>query len=309
MRVLVAEDDATSLYMLQSLLTKWGFEVVPTKNGNEALNILQGEDPPLLAILDWVLPGMSGPEICRLLSSRACLEDGCSGLGDMARPYQYVIILTVKGEKESVIAGLGAGADDYVTKPFDSHELRMRVMGGKRILDLQEQLRNAATYDALTGLFNRRAIIDRLDKEILRAKRESKALSVAMLDIDHFKQVNDTYGHVSGDSVLMESAERIKNSVRPYDIVGRVGGEEFLMVFPGLGNADVEAICERVRRSFEATPFVSKVYGEEPLEVSLTVSIGVCEMAGEDSGVDSILAEADKALYRAKNSGRNRVCR
>ncbi|MDI9370868.1 MAG: diguanylate cyclase [Synergistota bacterium] len=307
MKILVAEDDVTSLFMLESLLTKWGFQVVSVQDGDEALKILQGEDPPLLAILDWILPGRSGPEICGMLSSRERPDEESSCLGDMAKPYQYIIILTVKGDRESVIAGLESGADDYVTKPFDSHELRLRVMGGKRILDLQEELRNAAIFDALTGIFNRRAVIDRLGREIIRAKREDGTLSVAMLDIDHFKTVNDTYGHVTGDRVLIDSAERITKSVRPYDIVGRVGGEEFLMIFPGLENGDIDAICERVRLSFESKPF--KACEEEDEGLSVSVSIGICDLSEEYPDVDSLLAEADKALYRAKNSGRNRVSR
>jgi diguanylate cyclase (GGDEF)-like protein len=309
MKILVAEDDATSLFMLQSLLMKWGYDVIAASDGQEALSVLTGEDPPLLAILDWMLPGESGPEICRKLASRGLLKEDGGRREEMMKPYQYVIILTVKGEKENVVAGLEAGADDYITKPFDAHELKMRLMVGRRILDLQEKLRNAALYDALTGLLNRRAVIERLEQELCRASRNELPLSVALLDIDHFKEVNDTYGHASGDAVLVESARRIKASVRPYDIVGRYGGEEFLMVFPGAKGGALDALCERVRNIFQAAPFYSAEHEGERSKMDVTASIGICENNKEFDTVDSILAEADRAMYRAKKKGRNLVSR
>ena len=227
----------------------------------------------------------------------------------MGRPYQYILILTVKGEKENVIAGLEAGADDYITKPFDSHELRMRVMAGKRILDLQEQLRNAATYDSLTGLLNRRAVISRLENEIARATRSGTPLGVALLDIDHFKRINDTHGHMYGDAALVESAARIRSVLRSYDISGRYGGEEFLLIFPGLERREMDSVCERIRLSFHSAPFHRVECAECVEEIPITVSIGVCDLSPEFNDVDSILAEADRALYRAKNMGRNVVSR
>lgn len=309
MKILVAEDDATSLFMLQSLLMKWGYDVIAASDGQEALRVLTGENPPLLAILDWMLPGESGPEICRKLASRERLREGSAAREEMMKPYQYVIILTVKGEKENVVAGLEAGADDYITKPFDAHELKMRLMVGRRILDLQEKLRNAALFDALTGLLNRRAVIERLEQELARASREATPLSVALLDIDHFKDVNDTYGHASGDAVLVESAQRIRSSVRPYDIVGRYGGEEFLMVFPGAEGSVLDGICERIRNAFQGAPFYSAENDGDRSTMDITVSIGISEYKNINDNVDFILAEADRAMYRAKRSGRNRVSR
>jgi diguanylate cyclase (GGDEF)-like protein len=307
MKILVAEDDKTSLFMLQSLLMKWGYDVVALSDGEEALRVLQDEDPPLLAILDWMLPGKSGPEICRSLASRQ--NGGANRREEMGKPYQYVIILTVKGEKENVIAGLEAGADDYITKPFDAHELKMRVMVGKRILDLQEQLRNAAMYDALTGLYNRRAIIERLEEELCRSARNGTPLSVALLDIDHFKNVNDSYGHAAGDAVLAESALRIRNSVRPYDAIGRYGGEEFLVLLPGAEGKYADIACERIRGAFESEPFFTRDYRGREVSIKVTASIGICDCGKEMDNVDALLAEADKALYRAKREGRNRVSR
>ncbi len=309
MKILVAEDDATSLFMLQSLLMKWGYDVIAASDGQEALRVLTGEDPPLLAILDWMLPGESGPEICRKLVSRERLRGGSDAREEMLKPYQYVIILTVKGEKENVVAGLEAGADDYITKPFDAHELKMRLMVGRRILDLQEKLRNAALFDALTGLLNRRAVIERLEQELTRASREATPVSVALLDIDHFKDVNDTYGHASGDAVLVESAHRIRSSVRPYDIVGRYGGEEFLMIFPRAEESALDDICERIRNAFEGAPFFSAELDGDCSTMDITVSIGICDFSNEINNVDLILAEADRAMYRAKKKGRNRVSR
>jgi two-component system cell cycle response regulator len=300
MKILVAEDDATSLFMLQSLLEKWGYETVALSDGVEALSVLNGEDPPFLAILDWMLPGLSGPEICRRLRMG---EEARKG-----RPYQYIIMLTVKGEKENVVAGLDAGADDYVTKPFDSQELQMRIKVGERILLLQEQLRKAALYDALTGLPNRRAVIDGLEGEFARSERSGESFAIALLDLDHFKEVNDRYGHLTGDSVLAESARRIRSAVRSYDLVGRYGGEEFLLVFPGLKGDDALRICERVCSVIEKKPFFPAPQQGSGTPFTVTASLGICEWNPSSSGPDEMLMGADQALYRAKRKGRNAVC-
>lgn len=301
MKILVAEDDATSLYMLRSFLEKWGYEVIALSNGMEALSVLNGEDPPLLAVLDWMLPGLNGPEICRFLRT--------AKVGEKERKsYQYIIILTVKGEKENVVAGLDAGADDYVTKPFDAQELRKRLLVGERILHLQEQLRQVALHDSLTGLLNRGAVIDRLQCEIARSTRTGESLTIALLDLDHFKEVNDTYGHATGDSVLLEAALRMKSAIRPYDGVGRYGGEEFLLIFPGLAGKYAHKICERVRSVIKDTPFSPHLaLGGETEPFVLTASLGICEMKAFYKRIDDMLMKADEALYKAKQDGRNRV--
>jgi diguanylate cyclase (GGDEF)-like protein len=300
MKILVAEDDTTSLFMLQSLLEKWGYDVVALTDGVEALSAMNGESPPLLAVLDWMLPGLNGPEICRRLRM---VEEERRG-----RPYQYIIILTVKGEKENVVAGLDSGADDYITKPFDSQELQMRIRVGERILSLQEQLRKAALFDPLTGLPNRKAAITGLEGEIARSERSEEPFAIALLDLDHFKEVNDCYGHATGDSVLAEAARRMRSAVRSYDLVGRYGGEEFLLVFPGLKGDDALRICERVCSVIEKKPFFPVFSEGNGVPFTVTASLGVCEWNSGFTGPDEMLMKADQALYRAKRKGRNAVC-
>jgi diguanylate cyclase (GGDEF)-like protein len=241
-----------------------------------------------------MLPGMSGPEICRKLR-----EEGSEN-----RPYQYIILLTVREGQENIVEGLDSGADDYVTKPFDYQELRLRIRAGERILYLQDQLRKAALEDPLTGLPNRRASISALEAEIARSRRTGEAFSVAILDIDHFKSVNDTYGHAVGDSVLVETARRMKTSVRPYDTVGRFGGEEFLLVFPCLGKGDALAICERIRSAIEKRPYQA---GDGGPFFTVTASLGVSSWDETFRGADELLFAADKKLYLAKDGGRNTV--
>jgi len=297
MRILVAEDDSVSRLVLQSLLEKWGYEVVVANDGRAAWQNLQGEDPPTLAILDWMMPGLDGVEICAELRRQA------------REPYTYVLLLTAKGQKQDIVAGLDAGADDYLTKPFDAHELRARLRSGCRIVELQEQLVQArealrleATHDALTGLWNRAAMLENLQRELSRSERGETSVAVTMADLDHFKQVNDTHGHLVGDAVLREATRRMRSTTRAYDALGRYGGEEFLIVAPGIRQVK-EALCqaERIRESVAREP-IETFEGQ----VLVTVSLGVA-VSGEIREADPLLHAADEALYRAKNAGRNRV--
>src|SRR4051794_29724409 len=238
MKVLSADDSATSRALLRSVLTGLGYEVVTAKDGGEAWEILSQPDAPSLVILDWVMPVMTGPEVCHKV--RETLRE----------PYTYILLLTSKGSKTETVEGLNAGADDYIIKPFDEHELQVRLRAGKRIIDLQldilkarEELRERAEKDLLTMLPNRSAITSALDKEIARCHRDRRTVGVILLDIDHFKRINDTYGHFAGDAVLRETAGRLRSNTRPYDQVGRYGGEEFLVVFShfDLGKANQQA--------------------------------------------------------------------
>lgn len=299
MRVLIAEDDPVSRRVLQAHLVKWGYDVRVTRDGREAWDALQTDDCPNLAILDWMMPSMDGVEVVRRLRART------------PSTYVYVLLLTAKGQKEDIIAGLEAGADDYLTKPFDAQELQARLRTGSRILDLQselisahEALRKEATHDYLTGVWNRAGILDILQRECARMVRTKGKISVIMADIDHFKAVNDTYGHLAGDDVLREVSRRMQSSVRSYDSIGRYGGEEFVIVLP-----DSEAIsgtqqAERLRNSV----------GEKPVEtdglmISVTLSLGVAVMSQNHSDdYQALLRVADSALYRAKESGRNQTC-
>jgi len=294
--VLVAEDDPMFRRILESWLKKWGYRVSIADDGTKAWNLVRQENGPEMLLLDWVMPGIDGLELCRRI--RECRT--CS--------YQYILLLTGKGEKRDVITGLEAGADDYLIKPFDQDELRARLQVGQRILDLQreliatrEELRLQATHDALTGIWNRRAVLNLLDQEIERSKRSQKIIGVLMLDIDHFKKINDTYGHQIGDEVLREVAKRIRNNLRAYDLVGRYGGEEFLVVTTDCRKYKVEETADRIRQAICSTPILTA-----SLAVSVSSSIGVSVIEAGGSSQAALIA-ADQALYMAKNGGRNRV--
>ncbi len=298
--VLIAEDDPIFRRILESWFKRWEYRVTAVENGLDAWKVLQKDDAPQLAILDWMMPGMDGIELCRKIRR--------SNPG----PYRYVLLLTAKDDKQDVITGLEAGADDYLTKPFDVDELRARVRAGERILDLQaalihakDDLQYAAAHDPLTGLWNRGAILDLLKKEASRRRRTKDALGVVMADIDHFKKINDTYGHQTGDAVLQEVTRRMAGNVRPYDSVGRYGGEEFLIVFPGCNAADLAAAAERLRQCI-ADQTIETGAGE----ISVTLSLGLVSMEqGEKEPLDceTFVRHADEALYVAKARGRNRA--
>src|SRR5882757_5085386 len=286
MKVLIADDSATSRAMLRGALTRWGYEVVVAENGREAWDIMAQPDPPHMAVLDWVMPEMTGPEVCRRV--RETLRE----------PYTYILLLTSKNTKGETVEGLEAGADDYIVKPFDQQELQVRLRAGQRIIDLQlnllqarEELRERASKDLLTMLPNRSAIAHTLENEISRCHRDHRTVGIILLDLDHFKKVNDTLGHFAGDAVLRETAVRLRSNMRPYDQVGRYGGEEFLVVLP---NCDLEQAAnqaERMRQRLHATTML--VDGSE-LQVS--ASFGVTISDGSERGPDLFVRVADDAL-------------
>jgi two-component system, cell cycle response regulator len=297
-RVLIAEDDPVSCHLLKSFLHKWNYDVSVATDGTAALRILDGEDTPRLAVLDWMMPGIEGPQICQRIRERK------------NRPYVYVLLLTARSEKQDLLRGLEMGADDYLTKPFDSEELRARLLVGERILNLQddliaarEQLLFRATHDLLTGVFNRGSVMDALRNELSRHGREGRSFGVILVDIDHFKNVNDTYGHLCGDEVLQTVARRMKECVRPYDTVGRYGGEEFLIIAAAADATGTMALAERIRAVVESKPIVTQAG-----EVRVTASLGAA-VSSDARGADpqALLRVADEALYRAKDKGRNRA--
>jgi two-component system cell cycle response regulator len=298
MKILIAEDDVTSRLILENMLTKWGYDVVSATNGSDAWEQLQGEDAPRLLILDWMMPGIEGVEICRRIRENSKSEE----------QYTYVTLLTAKESKENIVTGMEAGADDYITKPFDMHELRVRVRAGERIVQLQSELLKAkkkleiqSRTDPLTGVLNRRAILSQIGSELSRAKRENTIISISILDLDHFKTINDTFGHLSGDAVLRECMHRVKLAIREYDSVGRFGGEEFIVILPGANDADAFSVAERIRLRIN-----EKNTDVDGISISFTVSQGLATCNG-DTTVDEMIAMADQALYRAKENGRNRV--
>ncbi len=298
MKILLAEDSLFARQLLRDTLVASGYEVVLAEDGERAWRALQGPEAPSLALLDWMMPGLDGLEVCRRVRAAA------------REPYVYIIILTGKERPQDVVEGLAAGADDYLKKPFDNQELQARIRTGRRMVELHQQLiaarealREQATTDALTGVANRRTILETLGRELERSRRAGTSCAVVFVDLDHFKRVNDTHGHAAGDAVLRQAAATMRSILRPYDLLGRYGGEEFVAVLPGCDAAGAQAVAERLRATVSAAP---TVVGE--LSLRVTCSIGVA-VGGGASGADRerLLSAADAALYRAKQVGRDRV--
>jgi diguanylate cyclase (GGDEF)-like protein len=298
MKVLIADDEAVSRRLLESSLRRWGYEVIVAQSGLEASKILMSPDAPKLAVLDWMMPDLDGIQICQMIRR------------NKPEPYTYVLLLTGKRTQSDIVAGLEAGADDYVTKPFDAAELKVRLRTGKRILYLQEQLisareslRDQATHDPLTELWNRAAILEILSSELGRAQRQGASVGISMVDLDHFKAINDTHGHQTGDEVLRRVSQALHSAVRRYDSVGRYGGEEFIVVMPGCDVSNALAHAERLRKTIAAITI------QVPsAELQLTASLGVTVYDDQNSvEAFDLIQAADMALYRAKHDGRNRV--
>jgi diguanylate cyclase (GGDEF)-like protein len=297
MRVLVADDEPVGRKMLGDWLTNWGFEPIAVADGAEALAVLGTHSEIRLAVLDWEMPVLDGLTVCRLLRSRP------------PEPYVYTLLLTARENKDDVIRGLDAGADDYLVKPCNPLELRMRLRTGRRIVELQEELVRArealrveAMHDALTGLMNRRAVLLRLGQELARAERSNEALAAIMVDIDHFKAINDRYGHGVGDQVLRQVASRLQRALRGYDAVGRLGGEEFVLLVPDCDVARGFSVAHRVVQAIRGEPFITSAGA-----VSVTVSAGLASSRQSLDRPGELVRAADSALYRAKRAGRDRV--
>ncbi len=298
MNVLIAEDDVTSRAILKAVLSKWGYNVTAVDNGLSVLEILEKPSPPRLLILDWNMPVMDGLDVCRKIRALYPLA-----------PF-YIIMLTARTEKSHIVTGLDAGANDYIAKPYDNDEIKARINVGCRMIEVQEELERAknavlheATHDALTGVLNRRAILDTLEKTCLRATADGDFPGVVMLDIDHFKKINDRFGHQTGDDVLVGFTRVVQAHLGEQDSFGRYGGEEFLAIVRASGPEPMETLLERVKDAVAGTPLSTRS-GDVPV----TVSIG---LAGPFPGktADDLLAAADRALYKAKDLGRNRVIR
>jgi diguanylate cyclase (GGDEF)-like protein len=294
--ILIAEDDRIFRRILQSWLQKFGYRVVAAEDGAKAWEILQQGNAPALLILDWMMPSIDGPELCRRIRGRGHVF------------YPYILLVTAKDDKQDVVQGLASGADDYLTKPFDPGELQARLQVGKRILELQrelirarEEIRFQANHDGLTGIWNRTTILNLLGGELKRGVRARTTTGVLMMDLDHFKKINDEYGHLNGDAVLKEVSRRIQLAVRSYDFVGRYGGEEFLVVLPHCSLDDLRAVAERIRCAVAEAPIVTST-----AEMAITVSIGGIATSSPMLDLE-LLSAADSALYAAKRNGRNRV--
>lgn len=301
MKALIADDDQVIRMILEKQLQSWGFDTVTASNGEEAFYIItEQEDPPRIVLLDWEMPKLDGIALCQKIRSSESNDP------------PYIILVTGHTDSDRIATALQAGANDFLSKPTKPIELRARLGVGMRTLELQRRLNLAnhmlaykAEHDELTGLRNRGSLIDRLDTEIARSQRTGENLAVGILDIDYFKRVNDTYGHPVGDRVLKEFAERMRDTFRPYDLLGRYGGEEF-MVACSIPEEESKRVFERFRKAVAETPFL-----KDDLGLEITVSIGIRQYTGEPGSIKStlltLISDADAALYRAKNGGRNRV--
>jgi two-component system cell cycle response regulator len=297
-KILIADDDRMSRRLLEKALQRTGYEVIAVNNGRLALEQLSLLDGPRMALLDWMMPELDGPGVCREIRKRS------------DRPYVHIVLVTSRGSKQDIVAGLESGADDYLTKPWDPAELTARLSVGQRILRLEdglvearETMRFKATHDPLTALFNRGVILDLLGRELSRTRRENRSTVLMLGDLDRFKLVNDTYGHMVGDEVLREVARRLLGSVRSYDFVGRYGGEEFLIVLNNCDSSHAFIRTEEVRNGIASHP-IQTGRGSLPI----TMSLGALSSGDWDIHlVEQILGEVDAALYLAKAAGRNCV--
>lgn len=292
MSILLVEDSAIERKAIGAYLKEWGLDFHAVDNGAEAWDLLQGPDAPSLVLLDWLLPGIDGIELCRRIRTL-----GANG------SYTYTVMLTAKDRKQDLLTAMAAGADDYLSKPVDPSELRARILVGKRILDLQQSLKFAATHDFLTKILNRAEILASLKRELSRSERDGRPAAIILVDVDLFKGINDSMGHAAGDAVLKEIAQRLQSDLRPYDMAGRYGGEEFLLILPNCNLQTAIRRADEIRyvvcRDKIVTSFAS---------VAVTVSMGVTvSTLTPDATLEDLLQQADSALYKAKQSGRNCV--
>lgn len=306
MKVLIADDDIVTRTMLRSMLLKRGHEVIEKEDGQSAWEHLvvsqrtPGEDPVRFVISDWMMPRLDGPSLINRIRQANF------------RHYTYIVMLTSRSAVEDTVVGLEAGADDYLTKPFDLKEFSARVAIGERIISLETRLREAnsklkemATHDSLTGLLNRRALYNLGSRELARARRRKSSLSAIMIDLDHFKTINDHFGHVVGDQALRKAADILRLSMREYDLLGRWGGEEFLMVLPSTDATEAVTVAERLRAELSRSPLQTT----DGRVVGIRASFGVAQVCHPNSTVhfDDLVRDADLALYQAKQHGRDRV--
>jgi diguanylate cyclase (GGDEF)-like protein len=288
MKVLVADDNVVLQLLLVSLLKKWGYEVVLAQGGEEAWSHLEREDTPTLAILDWMMPGIDGLEVCRRVREQR------------RSTYVYILLMSAMSGSEDIVEALEMGADDYLTKPFHANELRARMRSAVRVLRLQKALAEQAHHDSLTGLPNRRLLADRLEQALHQANRHAEMVGFFYIDLDRFKLVNDCLGHALGDDLLRQLAGRLKACVRDCDTLARVGGDEFVLVATNLkSREEAPLMATRLLAALES-PFL---LGEHQLRV--TASIGMALYPPDGHDLATLQQKADHAMYTSKRRGRS----
>lgn len=296
-RVLVADDDPVARKIIEKRLQAWGYEVVTAQSGDEALLWLK-EKRTRLAILDWMMPGLNGTDLCGLVRNMR------------KKHYTYIILLTSRTALDDVIEGLRAGADDYMIKPVNFTELDARLQKARRIIDLedrysksQKSLIKLATMDSLTGCWNRASILDFIREQIEYSQRNATPASLLMIDLDHFKDINDACGHAAGDRALKKIVLTLKNQLRSYDRLGRYGGDEMLVILPDCDSNAARKVAERMLEACREGNVGTA--GEERF---VTVSVGGVSTSDlKECDLDALLASADLSLYEAKRTGRNKV--
>jgi len=294
-RLLLVDDDSVSRSVLSRQLAARGYDILEAESGGAALRHLTQLDAPRMAVVDWNMGTINGPELCRILRGRS--------------PYVYVVLTTAREGRRPLVEAMNSGADGYIQKPVDVDELEAWLVAGQRIVELQDgllkahaELERRATHDALTGIRNRGSLMEILGRELRRSLRTKSATGVILLDVDHFKTINDTRGHPVGDEVLVELAARCSRVVRDYDVVGRYGGEEFLVILPGGTLPDAASVGGRLLDAIARRPFhVSSG------ELNVTASAGASSTGQGYLDVDALIAAADTALYEAKRAGRARL--
>jgi diguanylate cyclase (GGDEF)-like protein len=290
--ILIVDDEETNLYALRLILESKGYRCLEASGGAEALQIAAAAAPEVV-LLDIHMPEMDGYEVCRRMKS-----------DPRTHPIPIVFLTARYRDHDEIARGLEAGAHDYVTKPFSAPELLARVGVMVRIQRAEAEARKASLTDSLTGLYNRRFLHQRLEEEMARSRRHGSPLACVMLDIDHFKAINDTHGHATGDSVLRDVAVILRDHIRRSDIAVRFGGEEFVLVLFSNAMEGARHVAERIRADVEAHNFSGQ---ETPLRV--TISVGISSFPDDNVvSADDLMRRADAALYQAKEAGRNMVC-
>jgi two-component system, cell cycle response regulator len=290
MKILIAESDPESCQILQKTLSELDYEIVLTHSGEEAWEAIKNEVAPTFAIIDWSMPEMNSTEFCRKLRHSS------------TAPYIYIITIISEPGKDEIVKAIEAGADDYISKPIEMEELRVRLRAGKRIMELQRALLMKSTYDALTGIWNRNMITEVLQRELARAEREGSSLGVVLAGLDKLKQINDAYGYHTGDKVVREVSKRIRAALRSYDLLGRYSGKEFLMILPGCDLTNTLKVAERARHIIARAP-IENAEGA----IHITISLGVANSGGKNFNSEQLIQAAVEALKMAKESGRNRI--